>query len=133
MKQVYYLIPPSGKPLRIEEGQTLSIGRAFDNAVYLDDPSVSRHHANIRWKNGLMYLCDLGSTNGTRLNEEKLTPEYYYELNYADEIFIGDVRLQVVDENAVIARHLHPDNTPQKTVILSDKKTLSPNSFNTED
>lgn len=124
-------MPPSSKPVRVEEGQMISIGRAFDNALVLDHPSVSRHHAHIRWKNGLMYVCDLGSTNGTRLNEEKLTPEYYYELNYSDEIFIGDVRLLVVDEDAVIARNMNPDTGLQKTVILSgEKKTLSPDDFN---
>ena len=44
------------------------VGRSTDNDVVIDDPSVSRQHAQITSQNGLYYLEDLGSANGTYVN-----------------------------------------------------------------
>ena len=135
MKNVYYLVQKSGKQTRAEENKDITIGRSFDNALFIEDASVSRHHAVIRWKNSMMYICDLGSTNGTFLNGEKLTPDYYYELNYLDELLIGSVPVTVLDEASVISKHFSPDNQPQKTVIINPdhhKKTFNTDEFNTK-
>jgi ABC transport system ATP-binding/permease protein len=49
-----------------------SIGRAGDNDLVLDDPQVSRRHAQVRW-NGAQYLItDLNSTNGVYINGERV-------------------------------------------------------------
>ena len=49
-----------------------SIGRAGDNDLVLDDPQVSRRHAQVRW-NGAQYLItDLNSTNGVYVNGERV-------------------------------------------------------------
>ncbi|MCL6641528.1 MAG: FHA domain-containing protein, partial [Candidatus Rokubacteria bacterium] len=47
------------------DGRPVSIGRAPDNVVRIDDPRVSRHHALIVPRAGGFVLVDLGSTNGT--------------------------------------------------------------------
>ncbi|MQF69152.1 FHA domain-containing protein [SAR202 cluster bacterium AD-804-J14_MRT_500m] len=44
------------------------VGRSTDNDVVIDDLSVSRQHARITSENGLYYLEDLGSANGTYVN-----------------------------------------------------------------
>jgi hypothetical protein len=48
----------------------LSVGRQPDSDLVLDDPSVSKRHATLRWdeKSGRCTIQDLGSTNGTFLN-----------------------------------------------------------------
>ncbi len=48
----------------------LSVGRQPDNELVLDDPSVSKKHALLRWdaENERCTVQDLGSTNGTFLN-----------------------------------------------------------------
>lgn len=46
----------------------VTIGRAPDNAIVLDQPSVSNHHAELRLTGETYILKDLGSTNGTRVN-----------------------------------------------------------------
>ena len=48
----------------------LSVGRQPDNDLVLDDPSVSKKHAILRWdaENSRCTVQDLGSTNGTFLN-----------------------------------------------------------------
>ncbi len=47
------------------DGRPVTIGRAPDNRLRIDDPRVSRHHARIVLRDGSYVLVDLGSTNGT--------------------------------------------------------------------
>lgn len=62
-------------------GPVITIGRAPDNNVVVTtDPYMSGHHAKVFWADGGWYLEDLGSSNGTTVNDElvngkvKLTP-----------------------------------------------------------
>jgi len=48
--------------------ELVPIGRAPDNLIVLDDPSVSGRHAEMRLVGETYHLKDLGSTNGTRVN-----------------------------------------------------------------
>jgi pSer/pThr/pTyr-binding forkhead associated (FHA) protein len=67
---------PSGRPFLILEGKrhinlaepAVSIGRALDNDVIIEDPRVSRHHAQLRQRYGHYVLYDLDSAGGTRIN-----------------------------------------------------------------
>ncbi len=52
----------------LPRGGELTIGRAEDNAVRIEDPSVSRHHAVVRLGEALV-LEDLGGANGTLLHD----------------------------------------------------------------
>jgi len=51
----------------------LTIGRAPDNAVIIDNPAVSGHHARVFSESGAMILEDLNSTNGTFVNGQHTT------------------------------------------------------------
>ena len=57
----------SPKTVRLTK-ETVTIGRLPDCDVVLKDRGASRRHAQIRTKDGVSTLTDLGSTNGTRLN-----------------------------------------------------------------
>src|SRR2546423_4378680 len=57
---------------RIPVSDTLTIGRAPDNAIQLTDPSVSRHHACVVANGGSPQIVDAGSRAGTILNGRKL-------------------------------------------------------------
>jgi FhaA, N-terminal domain/FHA domain len=64
-----------------------TIGRSRQCEVVIDDPNVSRQHAEIRPRGGSWILTDLGSTNGSTLNGRRLMgPEV---LKPGDEIEIG--------------------------------------------
>jgi pSer/pThr/pTyr-binding forkhead associated (FHA) protein len=54
-------------------GVGLTIGRAPDNAVIIDNPAVSGHHARVFSEGGAMILEDLNSTNGTFVNGQHIT------------------------------------------------------------
>ncbi len=130
MKSVYYLYQTSnGRNFRLEEGKEVTFGRAFDNIIHVDDTSVSRHHAVIKWKKGMAYLTDLKSTNGTAVNDEKVEPDYFYELNYMDEVKIGNVTFKVLDEESVIGKNFEGNSMPAKTVVLDPSKRLDKQDF----
>jgi pSer/pThr/pTyr-binding forkhead associated (FHA) protein len=58
----------SGRQWRMEHGK-IAIGSASNNDLVLEhDDFVSGHHAWIRAEDHGLYLTDLGSTNGTRVN-----------------------------------------------------------------
>ena len=52
---------------------TIRIGRALDNDVVLSDERVSRHHGQITARLGMLVYTDLGSTNGSFLNNSPVT------------------------------------------------------------
>jgi predicted component of type VI protein secretion system len=59
--------PTRGQPIRLER-QTVRIGRNLSNEVIVNDPKVSRFHAQIRYENGQFVVYDVSSTNGVRIN-----------------------------------------------------------------
>jgi len=50
----------------------ISLGRRLDNHIILDDPRVSRAHAQLRARFGRYVLYDLGSTGGTYVNGQRV-------------------------------------------------------------
>ncbi len=71
--------PPPNAFLILEGDRTVSLhqpivslGRRLDNHVILDDPRVSRAHAQIRLRFGRYVLYDLGSTGGTSVNGQRV-------------------------------------------------------------
>ena len=66
-------------------------GRHPNTDIFLDDPTVSRCHAEFRIENGEFHLVDLGSLNGTYVNRE---PVESAVLANCDEVQIGKFRLR---------------------------------------
>lgn len=71
--------------------ETLTIGRLPECDVTLADRGVSRRHAQIKTKDGVSTVTDLGSTNGTRLNGEQVQSR---ELRDGDKITIGTTLIE---------------------------------------
>ena len=69
----------------------LTIGRTPDNQLVLDNPKTSSHHAEIRPAGQGYSIVDLGSTNGTFINEQPLERNVPRMLNPGDTIRIGDL------------------------------------------
>ena len=68
--------------------EKITIGRAPDNMIRIDDPSVSGRHAQLVLIDERYQLKDLGSTNGTRVNSELITDVF---LRVGDRIRFGKV------------------------------------------
>jgi predicted component of type VI protein secretion system len=83
--------PSSGKTFHIERSRVL-IGRGKVE-VSLADPTISRRHASLEVYGGTCVLLkDLGSTNGTFVNDQRVD---FVELEDGDEIRIGRSRMTV--------------------------------------
>jgi type VI secretion system FHA domain protein len=105
------LVSSDGMPCKLitqwlEDGREQTVERAFDHAritigrgvgnnFVLKDPTrvVSAKHAEIRGRQGVWSVCDVGSTNGTILNGTKIAPKEEHELHNGDRITIGPYQL----------------------------------------
>ena len=86
--------PELSRVYKIESVKT-SIGRQPGNDILLENSLVSRHHAMIELVEGEVQLTDLESSNGTRLNGERLTPNVVVKLTEADLFEIGPYQFRL--------------------------------------
>lgn len=80
-----------GRPHRINRAVTV-IGRAMDVDIVLDDPGVSRRHSEVHVVDGKARVIDLGSTNGTFVNGERVLADR--RLADGDIVTVGAVSLR---------------------------------------
>jgi pSer/pThr/pTyr-binding forkhead associated (FHA) protein len=73
--------------------QPLQVGRADACQIRLGDTYISQFHARIFPRDGSWYVEDLGSTNGTYLNQRKLTGPS--ELHAGDRLRVGKTTLEL--------------------------------------
>ena len=64
----------------------LTVGRTPDNAIVLDHPAVSGHHASVTVEGDDVVLEDLNSTNGTFVNDQ---PIVRHVLRHGDVVLVG--------------------------------------------
>lgn len=72
----------------------VTIGRKNNNMLVLDDQYVSGYHARVFIRNNEYVIEDLGSTNGTVLNDQTISGKVY--LHIGDEIRIGSTIFKVI-------------------------------------
>lgn len=73
---------------------TITIGRKEENSVVLQDLHVSGNHAKLIIKNNVLYIEDLKSTNGTFVNDKRITGRV--KLFSKDVVSIGTTKLKVL-------------------------------------
>lgn len=86
--------PLAGTTLRIESDHVL-IGRRQDNDLVIDDPHVSRVHAELRRDGALLLLTDLSSTSGTKVNDEDVIGTAV--IRHGDTIEFGPIEAKFED------------------------------------
>ena len=105
----------------------ITIGRAVDNEIRLSHTLVSRHHCRVEHGAEGCWLLDLGSSNGTLVNGERVMRRLLVD---GDQIAIGKVRLIVHLEEE--ASEPHPDETqPIPAVVEDAEPDLTRNGFGT--
>jgi hypothetical protein len=82
-----------GKPLTVKLRDAAEIGRGDRCAIRLQDTYVSQVHARLYARNGAWYVEDLGSTNGTLLNDRRV--EAPVEVHAGDVLKIGKTVLEL--------------------------------------
>lgn len=127
---VPFLTDPTGREHRLE-GETITIGRAVENEIVITSKRVSRQHARVQRQGSEVILQDLGSTNGTFLNDERvLAPA---PLHDGDRIAIGDVTFVFHDPDITYADTPFPElevDMPAGVVRVNRRAiALSPKEF----
>lgn len=85
---------PQGRPRVVRlDAHDVTFGRADGSTVMLDDPYISDHHARVFLQDGEWCIADLGSTNGTFLNQVKVTSAT--PIVAGDQLGIGKTTVQV--------------------------------------
>ena len=76
------------------DNRRIGIGRLPTNQLVLDDVQVSGEHAEVIPTACGCLLIDLGSRNGTFVNEHRLIPDVPYTLRSGDKIRVGQALLR---------------------------------------
>jgi hypothetical protein len=84
------LVLPTGQRVPLGE-HALLIGRLPECNVVLNDPNVSRRHAEVRAQGDGFVIVDLGSTNGIKVNGVRVTQ---HQLEDGDQVAIGNTRME---------------------------------------
>ena len=82
----------------LHKDSVTTIGREHSNDVCLENPAVSRFHAKIYRQGWTFYIEDLGSTNGTILNDKIV--KWKAGLRKNDKITIAKYTLVFIDDRA---------------------------------
>lgn len=90
---------------------TLTIGRAKDNDIHLEDHAASAHHAKILNMMNAFHIEDLDSTNGTYLNGKRIKE---HTLHHRDIITIGN--------HQILFKNVQVNQNEQKTMVLSEQQ-----------
>jgi pSer/pThr/pTyr-binding forkhead associated (FHA) protein len=84
-----YLVRYPEKPIQVSTKKPMTFGRTDDNDIVLHEARVSRKHAAIEYKKPYFVLIDLGSSNGTFLNNVKICAPQSAALQNWDKIRIA--------------------------------------------
>lgn len=102
MKQLWLkFTDENGAPKRVlVEGEKFSVGRHSENDLSIANSALSRKHVQIERFGDVFVLSDLGSSNGTKLNDEELTDPA--GIKNGDRLNLGgglEVEVELIDEN----------------------------------
>lgn len=129
--------------LKIED--KLTVGRGQDNDVVLGSKQVSRQHAELTVVNDQLSVQDLGSSNGTLVNDEKLVPHKPKVLKDADVITFAAFSFRVnqvqnvqpvtavpVVDKAEPAKSEPETIKPEAEVVRPETETVTPEVITSE-
>jgi hypothetical protein len=96
-----------GKVIDLIE-ERVTVGRALDNMIRLEDGTVSHHHAMFVQEGGDIKLRDLNSTNGSRVNGMRIVET---KLHNGDQVRIGSVEMRFESDVKKASQPLPPTAT----------------------
>ncbi len=85
--------PGGGRPSTAKLTASMTIGRGADCELRVDDTYASNQHARLFGRNGAWYVEDLGSTNGTFVNDQKLAAPA--QIQPGDKIRVGTTVMEL--------------------------------------
>ena len=128
MAEIKLIITSQGQSTRdLLISATASIGRATDNAICVNDPSVARYHAMVEQRGEDFWLSDLGSANGTHINGRQVHIES--QLKNGDVISLGaTTKIRVLSNQSEAVKLAPPPSVsasaPVQEVAAPDRKSV---------
>jgi len=96
----------SGMILHLTGQSEFTVGRVAEGQPILPDvdlspyeaysQGVSRLHSSLKLNNNRLFITDLGSSNGTRVNGQKIMPNIDYPVSHGDVVALGKFKIQVL-------------------------------------
>ncbi|NLX09486.1 MAG: FHA domain-containing protein [Chloroflexi bacterium] len=83
----------------LEEGSTATIGRSPNNQIAIPERHVSRQHAVISFRDGIFMIADLGSANGTFVNDKPLTDPFPLAHGDVIRLYVPVLRFSAIVTN----------------------------------
>ncbi|MBN2045231.1 MAG: FHA domain-containing protein [Anaerolineales bacterium] len=80
------------------------IGRKIENDLVIQDPLISRSHAEIHQMADGYFLIDLNSTTGTHLNNQRITR---HKLNSGDLFYLANIPIMFIEDNPYLQGNLN--------------------------
>lgn len=114
------------RPVRFElQPGSQKLGRSSVCEIVLPDPAVSKQHAEVQLEGGSIMVNDLGSRNGTFVNEVRITDPT--KLEPKDNLRIGHMTLKLKDQEYSTVTRLSPESStkPQLTTSIDEAKTMA--------
>jgi adenylate cyclase len=111
----------------LKEGVTLVVGRAPTSDVPVIDPTISRRHAEVDYRDGSITVRDLGSSNGTFVNGSRVDSS---PVTAGDTITFGKVGFKVQHvSSSTPARGSGPTITPPGATIVRQLPVRDPSTM----
>ena len=86
--------------IQLDPSTPVYVGRSLDCAIRTDDAMVSRKHSMIRLESGRYWVEDLGSSNGTHVNDQRVSKQ---SLNHNDVVRCGSLWLRYIEDGPLQA------------------------------
>lgn len=129
-------LSPALADLTIDIDKSLSIGRSDSNDLVLATSQISRQHAKINRIGEQLYVQDLGSSNGTFINGERISTDAHAlqatdELAFADLVFlVVNAPVNALDDDSFLDSLQDIENFTPTTDIHTQTASVEPSSLN---
>ena len=94
MSRIHVSLPDGPELTHELTDDVITVGRVSDNAIQIEDISVSSHHGEFIRHGEEYAIKDIGSTNGSRLNGQVLEEGAETPLHHGDELILGSVHVK---------------------------------------
>ena len=113
------------RDLKFAQGERKSIGRTKENDVMLDDASISKVHAAFVFNSaGKLVVADIGSTNGTFINGNRIAYGRAFEVRAGDLIRFGTVEVKLESNaKAVTSESIDQEIMPEEPESAAELKS----------
>lgn len=114
--------------------QSISIGRARTSSIRLDVPTVSMHHARLGYESGEFWIEDLGSTNGTFVDDVQISSRKTFKAGQhvwlsKSACLVGVLAEDRTSQESTSTRPAHPEGAavePEYPILISLSEAARP-------